>query len=107
MKKLILLILAFSLFSCNDGDFEVPVFEFTEGISSCGEYVLFKKNSDATEVLVLSISDSQLGVTEGDKTINISPENLIYRIFDEAISDNYFCVTIPPTTPIVLKDISA
>lgn len=107
MKKLILLFLAFTLFSCNDGDFEIPSFEFTDTISSCGEYLLFKKNSDGTEVLILTLSQSQLGQSEGEKTINISAGNLVYRIFDEAISDNYFCVSIPPTTPIVLKDVLA
>ncbi len=107
MKKLILLILAFSLFSCNDGDFEIPAFEFTEDIGSCGEYILFKKNSDATEVLILTVSSSQLGETEGEKSIDIIEDKVIYRIFDAAITDSYFCVSIPPTTPTVLKDIPA
>ena len=107
MKKLILLFLAFSLFSCDDGDFDIPSFEFTEAISSCGEYVLFKKNSEGTEVLVLTLSNSQLGQTAGDKTIKITAGNVIYRIFDEAIADNYFCASIPPTTPVVLKDVLA
>jgi hypothetical protein len=107
MKKLILLFLVFSLVSCNDGDFDIPAFEFTEAISSCGEYVLFKKNSESTEVLVLTLSNSQLGKIEGEKTIAISAGNVIYRIFDASISDNYFCASIPPTIPLVLKDILA
>jgi hypothetical protein len=107
MKKIILLVLAFTLFSCNDGDFDVPTFEFSDVISSCGEYILFKKNSESTEVLVLTLSNSDLGSSEGDKAISITPEKVIYRIFDAAITDDYFCASIPPTTPLVLKDIYA
>ena len=56
MKKLILLFLVFSLVSCNDGDFDIPAFEFTEAISSCGEYVLFKKNSEISIFSVFNMS---------------------------------------------------
>ena len=56
---------------------------------------------------MVTLSNSQLGKTEGEKTIAISAGNVIYRIFDASISDNYFCASIPPTTPLVLKDVLA
>ena len=104
MKKLITFFLAFSLFSCNDGDYDVPVFEFTDTVHSCGEYVLYITNSNATEVMILTISPENLGVTEGDSSISTS---IIYRIFEEGISDNYFCQDIPPSTPKVVKELIA
>jgi hypothetical protein len=108
MKKLITLFIAFTLFSCNDGDFDIPAFEFTETVNSCGEYLLYKTNTEGTEVLMLSLTNTQLGATEGEKTYSISTTlKVTYRIFDEKITDSYFCQEIPPATPLVLKELEA
>ena len=108
MKKLIAFFITFTLFSCNDGDFDVPEFEFTETIKTCGEYIIYRTNTEGTEVIVLNLSSSNLGTVEGDKEVAISSGVTIhYRIFDDAISDNYFCQDIPPATPIILKDLMA
>lgn len=108
MKKLIILFLAISLFSCNDGDFDVPSFDFTETVSSCGEYVMYKTNDSSTEVIALTLSPANLGTIVGDKTVAISSSSsVIYRIFDEGIAANYFCQSIPPSTPKIIKELIA
>lgn len=108
MKKLFTLFIAFTLFSCNDGDFDIPAFEFTDTINSCGEYLLYKTNSENTEAIMLSLTNTQLGETAGDKTYSISTSlKVTYRIFDEKIGTDYFCQEIPPATPIVLKELDA
>ena len=108
MKKLITLFLALSLFSCNDGDFDVPAFEFSETVNSCGEYLLYIKNSTSTEVLVLTLIPTNLGTIEGNKSISISSSStMIYRIFEKGIGSTYFCQDIPPSTPKILKELTA
>jgi len=108
MKKLIILFLAFSLLSCNDGDFDVPVFEFTDTVNSCGEYILHIKNSNSTEVLVLTLSTTEIAGVVGEEQYDISSSlEATYRIFEEGISSDYFCQSIPPSTPKVLKELNA
>lgn len=108
MKKLITLFITILLFSCNDGDFDVPSFEFTSDIESCGEYIIYKKNSTSTEVIVLTLIPTNLGTIEGDKTVTISTtSSVIYRIFEDGIDSDYFCQSIPPSTPKVLKELIA
>jgi len=108
MKKLITLFIALSLFSCNDGDFDVPAFEFSDTLNSCGEYTIYKKNSTSTEVIILTLIPTDLGTIEGDKSVTISTtSSVIYRIFEDGIDSDYFCQSIPPSTPKILKELTA
>jgi len=108
MKKIITLFLAIALLSCNDGDFDVPEFEFTETLNHCGEYVLYKTNDTSTEVIVLTLNPTDLGTIEGEKSVTIpSSVSIIYRIFDEGIDSDYFCQEIPPSTPLIIKELVA
>lgn len=108
MKKLIVFFIAFTLLSCNDGDFDVPEFEFEETVKTCGEYIIYRTNTEGTEVIILNLNPSNLDTDEGDKDVKLSSSVTIhYRIFDDAISDNYFCQNIPPATPILLKELIA
>jgi len=108
MKKLFTLFIAFTLISCNDGNFDIPDFEFSETVNNCGEYTLYRTNDEETEVIILTLTPSNLGTTEGEKNIDISSSvSVVYRIFDSAIGTAYFCQDIPPSTPNVLKDIIA
>jgi hypothetical protein len=107
MKKLFTLFIALSLFSCSDGDFDTPEFEFTDNIKSCDEFVLYVTNSNTTETLVLTLVAGELGTTVGEKSFAISTtRKVVYRLFDKGISTNYFCQVIPPTTPKVLKELN-
>ena len=113
MKKILIFLFLFSLFSCSDGDFDVPSFEFSETVSGCGEYVLYVTNSSKKEVLVLNLTKTQLGTSVGEKSFSISKTasassiKATYRILDAAIGSNYFCQTIPPLTPKVTKELIA
>jgi len=108
MKKIITLFLIISLFSCSDGNFDVPSFGFTSNVETCGKYVIYKKNSTSTEVIILTLNPTNLGTIEGDKTVAISTtSSVIYRIFDNGIDSNYFCQSIPPLTPKILKELIA
>lgn len=108
MKKIITLFLTISLFSCDDGDFDVPEFEFTETVNSCGEYVLYKTNSTSTEVIVLTLNPTHLGTVIGEKSVSIPTSvSVIYRIFNEGIDSDYFCQEIPPLTPTIVKELVA
>jgi len=108
MKKLILLFLTFSLFSCNDGNFDIPAFEFTTTVNTCGEYILYKTNSNSTEAIVLTLNPTNLGTVEGESSVTISTDlSVIYRIFNNGIESNYFCQDIPPVTPVVVKELIA
>ena len=108
MKKLITFFIAFTLLSCNDGDFDVPSFEFSEDVNSCGETLLYRLSPDKTEVILLTLTSTQLGTTVGEKSYAVSSTlNVIYRIFDDAIDTNYFCQESPPAAPLVLKELEA
>jgi len=107
MKKLITLSIAFLFLSCNDGDFDVPIFEFTSDVESCGEYILYIANSNNTEVLALSLNTTHINTNLGENPFAISTAMVNYRIFDEGIAANYFCQSIPPSTPKIIKELIA
>ncbi len=108
MKKLISLIILTTFISCNDGDFDVPAFEFSETVSNCGEYLLYVTNASKTETLILNFTNKQISGTEGEKSFEISSSlPVTYRIFEEAIGADYFCQEIPPATPKVVKELTA
>lgn len=108
MKKILTLFLIITLFSCNDGDLDVPSFDFEDTVNSCGEYVLYVENSSGTEVLAITLTNGELGTTVGEESYDTSTSLLVvYRIFDDEISSSYFCQDIPPTTPEVVSSLDA
>lgn len=108
MRKIVILLLALILNSCNDGNFEVPSFNFTETVNHCGEYILYITNTEQKEVMSLTLSPDEINTTEGTKSYPISSLIQVnYRIFDDAIGTNYFCQPIPPANPNVLKELNA
>ena len=106
MKKFLILLTALSLLGCNDGDFEVPTFEFTDTVNQCGDNVLlFKLSSSGTESLILTLSSTDLEAiaqTQSNLSLNTT-RTITYRVFDDAATTTYFCSLIPQTTPKVLK----
>ena len=107
MKKLLILFLAFTLNACNDGDFDVPVFEFTEKVNVCGDFVLYIASTNSTEILVLTLPSTALGTAPIVALPISATVTATYRIFDKGISANYFCQDIPPLEPTILKDLKA
>ncbi|MBE0424129.1 MAG: hypothetical protein IBX66_09360 [Lutibacter sp.] len=107
MKKLLILFLAFSLNACNDGDFDVPIFEFTEKVNTCGKYVLYIASTNSTEVLVLTLPSTAFGTTPSVSLPISASASATYRIFDKGITATYFCQDIPPLEPKIIKELKA
>lgn len=107
MKKLLILFLAFTLNACNDGDFDVPVFEFTEKVNKCGDFVLYIASTNSTEVLVLTLPPTAFGTAATAPFPISTTVTATYRIFDKGITSTYFCQAIPPLEPKILKELKA
>jgi hypothetical protein len=108
MKKILTFFIALTFLACSDGDFDVPEFEFTETVYSCDEYLLYVMSSEKTEAMSISLLNGQLGKTVGEATFPVSSNvSIIYRIFDQGISTDYYCQIIPPTSPKVTNQLNA
>ena len=100
-----IIFLLFSLLACDNGNIDVPSFEFEEEIHICDDYkVLYLTNVDNTEAFILQLSNDDIAADFGIAQIAITETNTNYRVFDGALTNNYFCSPIPPTTPIVTTD---
>lgn len=113
MKK-ILILLAIVIFSgCDDGDFDVPAFEFSETVSTCGDVILYVANSSKTEVLVLTMDPTHFTTEVGEVEIDLGETasttviKATYRIFNTGFDTDYFCQSIPPASPKVVKELIA
>ncbi|WP_129366605.1 hypothetical protein [Lutibacter sp. HS1-25] len=108
MKKILTLFIAISFISCNDGDFDIPNFQFNNTIYSCDNYVLYVTNNSKTETLVITLTNNELGTDIGTVSYPVnSSRKAVYRLFKSAIDNNYFCQTIPPITPSVISELDA
>jgi hypothetical protein len=74
----------------------------------------FIKNEEVFETISLKFSNPRLSPEDGilatDSTQTITFElnannQVIYRTYDEAVPNNYFCNDIPPGTPRVLEEL--
>ena len=115
MRKFFAILLIFTfLQSCNDGDIIVTNFNFDAvDLKKCGDvgnYVFFKENTESFESLSLKlgVTDSIYN-TEETKTypLGASTNFVNYRRYDGKLGNNYFCNSIPPTSPSVLEDYKA
>lgn len=109
MKKLLVLFIAFTLVSCDDGEFNVPAFDFEDEVYGCGENsALYITSSADTEAMVMTLIDDELGTEVGTESYSItSTRQVVYRIFSEGIGSDYFCQSIPPTVPAVITELIA
>ena len=107
MKKLLALILILCTFSCDDGNFEIASFEFEEKVNYCGEYVLYRLSTkEHKEAFIVTLTEQQ--IKQSDEPVfpvSISATGLFtvtYRLFDEAVTSNYFCQPVPPIVPKII-----
>ena len=110
-KTMILLLLALVVFACDDGDVIVTSFDFDEAtLQNCGgpgSYVFYKINSESNESISFRLGSNDSIFNVADTLVfqlNGSTNFLNYRTFDNAPSGDYFCASIPPTSPTVLQD---
>jgi len=104
MHKIVSIFLLLSIFACDDGNFEVPSFEFDTEINTCGTYVFYRTNTAKTEAFILQLNEADIPQEETTTAIPISAANCNYRIFDDAVESNYFCSDVPPVTPSVTRN---
>ncbi len=109
--------LAFSFFlaillqSCNDGDIIITSFNFDDAdLENCGQsgnYVFYKINTEAQESLSLKLgvtSDLYLAEVTNSYTLDGTSNFVNYRSYNGAVGSNYFCSSIPPTSPLAIAD---
>lgn len=115
MKKLLAVLLFCTLLiGCNDGDIIVKNFNFDNSdLKTCGEigdYVFYKENVQSFESLSLKLGvmDSLYNVAE-TKTYVLNGTNSFvnYRKYDDRLGNNYFCSSIPPTSPRITEEYRA
>lgn len=108
MKKIIALLFCVICFSCDDGDFDLPAFDFAETVYDCdligNEYVLFRLSEAESLIVTLTTNQIKDEVTDEPILAPITESNVIYRSFDSEISPSYFCESVPPITPVVLSN---
>lgn len=118
MKKITSLFAIIFFASCSDGDLEIEVIDFDDiTVETCeipteNTQIFFKRND--TEALVLTLqsgvlSNGIVGDTAVVATTSTIPgqSQLVYRIFNDAVTTNYFCDDIPPIAPIVIEEVEA
>lgn len=105
------------LSACDDGDLQIERVDF-EGVNvlSCGnlaeptETTFFFK-IDQDEALLLNLAGgllrNQTSTAGTLKSTLPAPSNLIYRLFNDNVSQAYFCDAIPPLEPTVSKENTA
>ncbi len=118
MKKLLYLIFPIVLIGCDDGDiitndfdFEDSAVEACDRIAGTGEtfnYVFYKNQNTNFESLALQFntSDDILNTvgTYGPFSISSTSFNSFeYRKFDASPGDDYYCNSIPPSSPRVTE----
>lgn len=113
ITKYCLLCLISLLFSCDDGDFNVPSFDFDGlSINDCGDLVLHKITSGSTESLIIYLEEDNTNdiffkttITDKEYVISKGGEHsMFYRIFNGDVDANYFCQDIPSATPTVSEE---
>ncbi len=113
MKNIVFLLVLVSLFSCDDGDFDIPSFDFDDvEINTCGDLVFHKITSSQTESLLLFLNEDNTNDTifktemvDVPYNVTIDGEHTFtYRIFNDGITSDYFCNDIPPSSPTVTKE---
>ena len=111
MKKVLMLLVMFLTFACDDGDLDISSFEFEDEVNICGtkSYTLYRlSTNEQREALIVTLTDQQIRKDEDIVLpVNVTANGdytVTYRLFDDQLTDNYFCASVPPVEPTVLKD---
>lgn len=107
MKPALLILTFFVLISCNDGNFETPSFNFEDStIENCGNLILYKTND--SEALLIELDEDNTNnvffTTQQDSIMYNLNDKIYYRTYDNTIPTNFFCSSIPPSTPKLNKE---
>lgn len=111
MKKIVFLLCCTVFFSCHESDLEIDRIDFTSvQVLSCERNIaprfLFKIQGN--QVLILELPDGTLANRPQKVEGKIPMQyKLIYRTFDGAVSQSYFCYDYPPFSPKPITEIQA
>lgn len=114
MNRVFLFFILLIILSCDDGNFDVPEFQFSSiDIQDCGDVVLFKINENETLVIEIDPKLPQ----DGDETFlthkwenktfavtETGTNKITYRTLSEKPTASYFCQNIPPTSPKIISE---
>lgn len=103
------------LISCDDGDLIVTDFDFeNQQLQWCGNddsQVLYNINNDQVHEAIAfrftynTVEPGFFATEEGQIRIPLNAENqVIYRVFDGQVENDYFCNSIPPVSPQVTEE---
>lgn len=112
MKHFFLFIfLLFTFSSCDDGDIIVTTFDFDnitlEYCQSANSIVFYKVNNANLESLSFNLqTQNEILTTPGTQNFQIDAINNVvhYRTYNTDVPANYFCSSIPPSSPEILND---
>ncbi|PZX43185.1 hypothetical protein LX97_00185 [Nonlabens dokdonensis] len=122
MKKLLYLIIPIVLIGCDDGDIITNDFDFddsaveacdpTDGAGATSNYVFYQNEDSNFESLVLQFNtDDDILNTVGRygpySISSTSFNSFEYRKFDASPGDDYYCNSIPPSSPRVIEVFTA
>jgi len=113
MKRFLgLLLLVFGIQSCDDGDFNVESFDFSNVTATAcsglnNQFFIYYINQ--REALLLQIPSSSfpntITPTDQPRTITISTgSQVFYRVYSETVNAQVICSAIPPATPTVSEE---
>lgn len=102
----LLLLLAITVVSCNDGDIILTNFDFEDStLETCennNSRVFFKRNTSSPESMALTLpkTDSLYYKTDTlQYVLDGNTSKLFYRLHDEVVTSAYFCQPVPPSNP--------
>lgn len=95
--------------SCSDGNLDIASFEFEDTVNVCGSYTLYRLSTNGQkEALIVTLTAQQIRQDEEPVIpVQVSSKGLYTvtdRVFDDQVTSAYFCATIPPVEPKVLRN---
>lgn len=117
MRKYLLIGLLGFMSACDDGDLQIEQVDFDSvSISTCGDVeeatdATFFFKIDQDEALILNLESGLLTnqTPEAGSLTSVIPSasDLVYRLFSDDVSSDYFCSNIPPIEPTVIEENTA
>lgn len=107
MKKYLVILMSIFLFSCDDGDFDVPSFNFDSvTINSCSDLFLYKINESESLSIQLPGTETTndfFNTAMDHVSYSVSNE-IFYRLYNDSVTTDYFCQSNPLSTPTIIKE---
>ncbi|GGD32935.1 hypothetical protein [Flavobacterium orientale] len=116
MKRFLgLILLVFGFQSCDDGDFNVESFDFSNVTASAcsgsnNQFFIYYTNQREALLLQIPITSFPNIITPEDepRTVAIAAGTQVtYRVYDGTINSQVICTAIPPATPTVSEEWTA